>query len=373
MTMKNGFIRLILLAAIVSTTCLIVFSVRHLPVEDPLKETEQHGKLPSRSRLYEKSKHQRTSKAQTARPPLETLVNGTHIIGNVESLLDFAIIGFPKCGTTSFSLWLRKHPEIEISGAEWYYLSKGKPESLVVNLYNQLREGNYKRGYKAPLDVTNDALDSFQKYWPKTRLIVGLRHPILWFQSFYNYRLQRGVRMPKPDELLTECRKGFCVKTANFHVYLARLGKTAMTSAEEVQMRLDFPDVLGNASSPMANKVLIYDMEQLGDRNETRSALFHHQIQQYLGLKEEMPSIVHTNKGKRKKEPKEQSYIDICDSEYEMLRGKLMEISKSASVWIRKYFIESEDVTTPSRQHFEQILESWKYDPCDEAVNILTE
>lgn len=364
-----GFIRLILLAAIVSSACLIVFNVRHLAVEDPLKQTEE----PSQSRLYEKtSKHQQTSQSHTARPPLETLVNGTHIIGNVKSFLDFAIIGFPKCGTTSFSLWLRKHPEIEISGAEWYDLSKGKPESLVVNLYNQLREGNYKRGYKAPLDVTNDdALDSFQKYWPETRLIVGLRHPILWFQSFYNYRLLRGRRMPKPNDLLTECRKGFCVKTANFHVYLARLGKTAMTSAEEVQMRLDFPDVLGNLSSPVANKVLIYDMEQLGDRNETRSALFHYEIQQYLGLEEEMPSIVHTNKGRRRrKEPKKQSYIDICNVEYEMLRGQLMEISKSASVWIRKHFIESEDVFTPSRQHFEQILESWMYDPCDKAENI---
>jgi len=373
-----GSIRLCLLLAAVINIYLMVSSVRQFTLHREVLEVDEDVVRPPRA-LFTENKtyayhaaYQSTHKG-TTRPPLESLVNGTDIIGDVEFLLNFAIIGFPKTGTTSFSLWLRLHPKLEISGAEWYDLAKGKPASLASNLYMQLREGNYKRGYKAPFDVTNDALDSLKRYWPKTRLIVGLRHPVRWFESFYNYRLQRGIRMPKPDVLLRECRKGFCVKTANFHVYLARLGKTTMTAPEELQMQQDFPDVLGNLSSPMPNKVLIYDMEQMGDRNETRNAIFRRDIQEYLGLKEEMPPILHSNKGKKKKQPKAQSYIDICDASHEMLRGELVKAAKSTSVWIREHFIDSEDVAVPSRGHFEQILESWVYDPCDRTASMLTE
>jgi hypothetical protein len=30
------------------------------------------------------------------------------------------------------------------------------------------------------------AMNAIAQYWPNTGLIVGVRHPVLWFESFYN-------------------------------------------------------------------------------------------------------------------------------------------------------------------------------------------
>lgn len=46
-----------------------------------------------------------------------------------------------------------------------------------------------KYGIKCPtmIRVTN-AIENLMKVSDKTRLVIGVRHPVLWFQSFYNYR-----------------------------------------------------------------------------------------------------------------------------------------------------------------------------------------
>ena len=313
-------------------------------------------------------------------PPLSTLIEDARpelvgnrnqtIIGDPQFLLDFAIVGYPKCGTSSMASWIGRHPSAQIKRLEMQHLSYSKPANAIWYLYNRFPEGNhFKRGYKSPFDVTNKggAMDSIRRYWPQTKLIVGIRHPIKWFESFYNFRLQRNVKMPSPDALLRRNIHGFGVKTANFHVYLARLGKTNMTAPEEVIMKENFPKELGNLPPPTPNKIFLYAMEQLADGNETRSAIFRQDVQRYLGLEQEMPPIVHTNEGKINPKPA-QAYIDICDEQYLNLRRELLRISKRASIWIRKYFLVSKDVHVSSREYVEEILETWMYDPCDGIV-----
>jgi hypothetical protein len=40
---------------------------------------------------------------------------------------------------------------------------------------------------QAPGDITQEhVLDYYRKYFPKTKLIVGVRHPIRWFESLYS-------------------------------------------------------------------------------------------------------------------------------------------------------------------------------------------
>jgi hypothetical protein len=61
----------------------------------------------------------------------------------------------------------------------------------------KLPEGPYKRGYKAPADITQKhVLKQLGDYFPKTGLIVGIRHPVWWFQ-IYNFRTQGFGRTPK--------------------------------------------------------------------------------------------------------------------------------------------------------------------------------
>jgi hypothetical protein len=58
--------------------------------------------------------------------------------------------------------------------------------------------------------------------------------------------------------------------------------------------------------------------------------------------------------------------IDICDDKHKQIRKVLVESGKSAAEWITKYFIESEDVVVTSKDLLIQLLDDWKYDPCDE-------
>jgi hypothetical protein len=104
------------------------------------------------------------------------------------SLLDFAIVGSPKTSTSFHIQWLASHPEIQALTEEVTALYNGNPAALVQMLYNDLLAGKqYKRGYKSPHDIESPtALELIARYWTETRLIVGLRHPVLWFQSFYN-------------------------------------------------------------------------------------------------------------------------------------------------------------------------------------------
>jgi hypothetical protein len=60
----------------------------------------------------------------TTRPPLESLIGDTYlnISGNVQFLLDFAILGVPKCGTSTMMRWLNQHSLASVIDTEVYDL-----------------------------------------------------------------------------------------------------------------------------------------------------------------------------------------------------------------------------------------------------------
>jgi len=315
------------------------------------------------------------------RPPLSDLIDDArtyfvknrnqNITGDPQFLLDWAIVGYPKCGTTTISALLGAHPECQCTKNEMQFLSNSKPADAIWSLYTKLPEGDYKRGYKSPFDVTNKggAMDYMRDLFPTTKLIVGVRHPIRWFESFYNFRLQRNVTMPRPPALIRRNFYGCGVPAANFHVPLARLGKVDMTTTpHQLQLQATFAKKLSKLPPPIPNPIFFYTMEQLADTNATRNALFRRDLQHYLGLKEAMPEIVQSNKGQIKPPPADQDYIDICEEEYDSLRRELLQISIQASTWIRSFFLDGTHVHVSSRDYLEESLETWMNDPCDSAV-----
>jgi hypothetical protein len=50
--------------------------------------------------------------------------------------------------------WLGSHPQVACFQHEISDLSRNNVESFVTKLYQKLPEGAYKRGYKAPADIT---------------------------------------------------------------------------------------------------------------------------------------------------------------------------------------------------------------------------
>lgn len=190
-------------------------------------------------------------------------------------------------------------------------------------------------------------------------------HTRLFWNSFYNFRMRHLERdgkqhLPVPDKLIGECIPeglGVCTDRGNFHVSLATFGKTNMTDPSErnlLRMRDKYQFI-----SPIDNPVFLYDVAQLYDTNTTRTERFKSDFQHFLGLTKPMPEPKNGTAIRPKKKT-----IDICQPEFDKVREVLLENGKRASMWIRKYFMQSDQVYVSSRYFFEEALKEWKVDPC---------
>jgi hypothetical protein len=302
------------------------------------------------------------------RPPLNSLITDKgKIKGDVSPLLDFAILGHAKCATSFIMNWLSVHPEIQIFDTEVCDLNEGRPTDLVQKLYNELDTGSqYKRGFKCPGHFSRNSVRDFRRYFRHTRIIVGLRHPVRWFESFYNFRYRhpRGKHvLPEPTELIGECTpesQGVCTARAEFHGNLAMLAKTNLTNPNEWKL-LRMHDKYQRITL-IDNPVFLYDVNQLYDTNTTRTTAFKTDLRDFLGVQADMPEPV---KGGKSSRPKHQK-MDICDPQYAALRAELLDIGERASIWITTYFmaVAADQVVVSSPDFFKEILQDWKVDPC---------
>mmetsp|Transcript_20927 Transcript_20927/g.49690 ORF Transcript_20927/g.49690 Transcript_20927/m.49690 type:complete len:429 (+) Transcript_20927:123-1409(+) len=239
-------------------------------------------------------------------PPFRMIVRNhkkNEIIGSPQFLLDFAIVGFPKCGTSTMMEWLGYHSQVSCFQGETPHLSKGRIGLFIKRLYNGLDSSPQKlRGYKNPTDISNlKATRLLREYFPETRLFVGIRHPVLWFQSFYNHRIQNTGKMPHPSKLFDGCTgdsQGVCSKRAQYHLALVRLGKTNYTSERDAFNDEEWNHLLKDEPKQSPNPVFLYATEQLGDKNSTRVATFRRHVQQFLGLTVPLDEHPHYSPGK---------------------------------------------------------------------------
>lgn len=110
------------------------------------------------------------------------------------TVLDFLIAGFPKCGTTTLEANLGYYAPMPIADIctpvhqTVYYSYKNWPA--------QYDKNNTKiyRGSKCPKLLESGDVRAVSTSLPKTKLILGIRHPVLWFQVRYNI-LQRIRRL----------------------------------------------------------------------------------------------------------------------------------------------------------------------------------
>jgi len=328
------------------------------------------------------------------RPPFDTVVlerstesdgvyNAT-IVGDVSSLLDFAVIGFGKCGTTSMLSWLDLHPQLQTYPREVYDLMQDNPAALVKKLYS-LPVGNVQRGYKSPVDMSLlHTMQYFQRYFYRTKLIVGIRHPVRWFESLYNFRIQ-NARMkilddfPHPNELVGRCfarAKNACTYKGEFALFLRHLGKTlhernattnefVPTLTELNMYRAARFRIIPNVQHKLENPVFLFEMTQLFNDTDRLAE----DVASFLNV--EVPSnwtIPHKIPGKdhwteEQQAAKDRRKMNICGDEFIPLRTELMRQSRVNSLWIRRYLLPHVAVSSPAS--FEQILrEEWMQDPC---------
>eukprot|EP00984_Skeletonema_dohrnii_P011570 scaffold4626_cov110-Skeletonema_dohrnii-CCMP3373.AAC.17 len=244
------------------------------------------------------------SKTNKAAPPVaaSTSVISKH---KNEPPLDFAIIGFAKTGTTFLHDILATHSQVIMYDDEFWgdgnMLRQWLNKTTVMVGNSSLNETNReqpttkRRGIKCPRIVKETArLDQLLNN--TSRVIVGVRHPVHWFESLYNYRIwqkheKKRHNMKPPLRFLHNNRTdwlGLSTGAARFDLYLKQLGKVPL-SPDELQHMTRINKVYGVMTSTVHHeqhpmKVLLYSMEQIKDSNTQRRLHFQHTLQQFLNL-----------------------------------------------------------------------------------------
>lgn len=317
----------------------------------------------------EQHRKRKKKKAQSSVPPLKHPNQATTTAPNVSTNLDFAIIGMAKTGTTFLqSTWLPAHPDIRLPPHECRYMHEVDGVAQIHKVMASLRDNNATDqtifGYKNPQDINRPrSLTHFRDAFPETKLIIGLRHPVWWFQSFYNFRA-RKVPGPPPDTLIGPCRADFpdvCTDMANFHASLSTLGLTNRSSATESTLLATTLELRRALKPALPNPIFVYEQQQLDpNRNATVAEALRQDLSAFLGLATPLPALT------RPYQPPRNRTLSICDASHAELRRTLVRIGQAAGTWIRDYFVVQPTVHVSSRETLTHLLEAWGSDPCHE-------
>ena len=114
------------------------------------------------------------------------------------SIPNFFLVGAPKCGTTSLSLYLRKHPDIYISKPkEPHFFSDDinnggvKDLSIYLDCFNDAKVGCKTIGDASTLYLfSKTAIRNILEFNPDSRFIVMLRNPLEIAFSFHQLALK---------------------------------------------------------------------------------------------------------------------------------------------------------------------------------------
>ena len=220
-------------------------------------------------------------------------------------------------------------------------------------------EPNVKRGIKCPFGLSSQiAIDRLEEWFPDVKLIFGIRHPVHYFQSFYNYRVlmvhQGKLEGPVPPaETLIGSKEWVRVstQTARFETVLKSLGKTNDKNVK---------------ATPF--KVMLYTLEQMEDEDENRAANLRKTLGSFLELEHMIEPLAAANVNPHQGKRGFEETIDICDKRYDNLRSILVENGKETQRWIREEFLKSPDVTVANAGHFDELLKKWALDPCTDLT-----
>jgi hypothetical protein len=282
---------------------------------------------------------------------------------------------------------------------------------------NEQQHEIHLKGSKCPSLFGLPMLKRYSQSLPKTKFIIGIRHPITWFQSFWKMQGAQGPyertqicpcpphENPKQnnmfknesviyDSLTRRCTiipedndksnttsivvgcknecgyKLFCTARARFHLSLARLGKTMLTSYEERSLLApNDPDggltTNGLISWNVTNDIFVYDQTQLNED------YLWDGLASFLKLSKIPHAKKQLSKGRNK------INLDICDPMYDSFRAIMMKSSYEMSLWLEQYFLpvalnpNRTDVTIvngPNNNEFLDIIQSYKLDPCERLI-----
>jgi hypothetical protein len=298
----------------------------------------------------------------------------------MEVQLDFAVVGFPKCGTTSLMNLFEHNHQTTMARIERCYRS-GSDEEM-KKLFQELGELPNKsnssssptlRGFKCPTNIVNvDGLHKMKVTKVDTKLIVGIRHPVRWFESFYNFRIagylngRHNIKPPDPGTLIGRRNTYLQLNTdlGRFELSLMQLGKTILNTTDLVALAERKRRVI---QSPFP--VFIYAVEQLEDDGDQEEA-FRKDLQTYLQVQHPFEKIPRSNAASGRKKMfsyNNTSYrpINICEEQYINIRNELVTNGKGTADWLLNHFVKHPDVMIGGNDDvFKKIVQGFATDPC---------
>lgn len=362
----------------------------------------------------EKSNHASQQKEAFKNPP-------TPLSLDPQSLLDFAVVDFDDdIVTDAVTAWLSGHPRIRMlsslssssaqdKGSEmdaatiqsnnpFHLLLDEEFQGNIMDQNDPYHNDDQKRiicGHRVNLNDDNE-LDALRNFWPKTKLIVVLRHPIRWFEDFYNRFIldietttsTTNAMLLSPNLLIGSCRERLhqkvCTEKADMAFPLLKLGKTMANKKQnltprtlEVIQENHLRQNLSEAKIPLhPNPVFLVTWEQLTndhDSNPDRQKQLIDDLEYFLGIRSgipflQLPLFLDQNDLLSKRREKEDHSIipkmDICDVNFRPLRKALMDVSRRSTQWIRDDFLATTTVTCSQMDWFTGIMLSWMQDPC---------
>jgi len=323
--------------------------------------------------------------------------------------LDFLVAGFPKSGTTTLLATLRQHPEIAMDSQENCqvarpiqqddvnlkrlnrYLfalkrdiaddrkfksslqrlgaSSSSSSSAIASTQPALEADQLKAGIKCPDAVKNfKAIHRLSQHSPDCRFVIGVRHPITFVQSFYNYRLLEAHIKNRPDKpSLFEIWKSnlnwwdVSKDAPRYEMFLSQFGKTSVSLGQLKEWFVERPML---AVKPNKFKIFLYSIEQIEDPVESK--LLRTDLQRFLGLTQPIDEFGHENRIASNAN-QITKHIDICSPEYSHIRKDIINNAPATVAWMHE-FLESPDVIVSDRQKLLKSINSWSTDPCEDAT-----
>ena len=388
----NGLLALLVTATVVTIQALAwnQFIVAPMDITTSLEDDDGDS-----STTEDQSKQQ----SQLSFP--EPLADGSFDPEQTRHVIQYVVAGWPKTGTTFLLKQIFGRSEAVYMGdAEIRELNTGDIEGFLSNFRAHFQNGqsssttsSLQLGFKSPNTILNfQALASLSNYFPDTKIIITLRSPVSWFQSWYNYKL-RSLDMPHPKDMVGHCndlcQQGAfecpnkdllkaahgCTGMAAFHIYLSLLGYTPMNTEEELQLL----GITSNNKNKLPTfdfsqtQVFVTELDQLGATDSDILYTLFDDMEDFLNIpRKSLPRLSPKPRGQKEDyserkgmtEEKKNQVLDICSEEHTEIRQQLLEYGRDASQWLERYFLKSPNVVVSQRESLIENVRSWAVDPC---------
>lgn len=160
------------------------------------------------------------------------------------------------------------------------------------------------------------------------------------------------------------------MEAVRFEKFLQQLGKTHMTV--DAFAALAETEAYELAVKPSSFQIFLYEISQLEDEDEMRSAILRRELQTFLGLSTPLAPFgkENVNHVASDTDAAPAETISICDPEFAHIRSTLLENAHATVEWLNEHFLDSPDVTIANPEHFRKILEDYTKDPCDATATL---